>query len=59
MDLIDNITNKYGKNKLTLAISYDLNNLSQVDKNIIDLVNNILNYKFNNQVDNLYYSPYL
>ena len=34
MDLIDNITNKYGKNKLTMAISYDLNNLSQIDKNI-------------------------
>jgi hypothetical protein len=61
MDLIDNITNRYGKNKLTMAISYDLNNLSQVDKNIIDLVKNIeksinTNYNINYQLNYLIYS---
>ena len=61
MDLIDNITNKYGKNKLTMAISYDLNNLSQVDKNIIDLVKNIeqsinTEYNINYELNYLIYS---
>jgi hypothetical protein len=39
--LISNIINTHGKNKITEAISYQLSSLSEIDINIISIVNTI------------------
>ena len=50
MHLIDNIVKKYGKTRLTTAIVYEIENQTEVDKKIIDLVRNVeqfINTKYN------------
>lgn len=41
--LIDNIVKKYGKNKITEAIIYQLNNLSEEDNKIISIIDFLQN----------------
>uniref|UniRef100_A0A6C0EKZ0 Uncharacterized protein n=1 Tax=viral metagenome TaxID=1070528 RepID=A0A6C0EKZ0_9ZZZZ len=50
MHLKDNIVKKYGKTRLTTAIVYEIENQTEVDKKIIDLVSNVeqfINTKYN------------
>lgn len=51
--LIDNIVKNYGKNKITEAIIYQLNNLSEEDNKIISIVNFLQN-KFNKECNKDY-----